>query len=351
MIIGLTGTKASGKGIVAEILKEKGFFYLSTSDQVRKEAVKKGILNYKTSDLQDIGNELREKFGAQELIIRCLEERKEHQDVVIDGIRNPGEIQEIKKVGGIMISVDAPVELRFERIVARKRDSDPSNLEEFKEMESRDRGNKESNEGQQVDKCIELSDHTIFNDGTFETLKTRVEYILIKERTKEYSVNLGEGINDYRRPSWDDYFMEVCQAISKRATCDRGRSGCVIAKDKQMLVTGYVGSPIGLPHCDEIGHLFKRTVHEDGKITTHCVRTVHAEQNAICQAARLGVSLEGATLYCKMTPCRVCAMLIINSGIKRVVCEKKYQTGSESEEMFEKAGVELRIIKDEVERY
>lgn len=155
----------------------------------------------------------------------------------------------------------------------------------------------------------------------------------------------------YHRPSWDEYFMEVANAIAKRATCDRGRSGCVIARDKQLLVTGYVGSPMGFPHCDEIGHQLKKMLHEDGTITQHCVRTVHAEQNAICQAARLGVSIQGATLYCRMTPCRVCAMLIINCGIIRVVCERRYHAGADSEEMFRQAGIQLEFMYDEVQQY
>ena len=157
--------------------------------------------------------------------------------------------------------------------------------------------------------------------------------------------------NEYRRPSWDEYFMEIASTVSKRATCDRGRSGCVIVRDRQILVTGYVGSPTGLPHCDEVGHQYKKMVHEDGTETQHCVRTVHAEQNAICQAAKLGIALHGATLYCRMTPCRVCAMLIINCGIQRVVCEKKYHSGSESEEMFRTAGVKLEFFSDEVMEY
>jgi dCMP deaminase len=140
-------------------------------------------------------------------------------------------------------------------------------------------------------------------------------------------------------------------AISKRATCGRGRSGCVIARDNQLLVTGYVGSPKGLPHCDDVGHQMKKTIHEDGSVTDHCVRTVHAEQNAICQAAKNGVALDGATLYCRMTPCRVCCMLIINCGIRRVVCQRKYHTGSESEQMFLEAGVKLEYIHDEVQTY
>lgn len=156
---------------------------------------------------------------------------------------------------------------------------------------------------------------------------------------------------EHVRPSWDEYFMEVANAISKRATCNRGRSGCVIARDRTLLVTGYVGSPAGFPHCDDAGHQIKQVRHEDGSITEHCVRTVHAEQNAICQAARLGVSLQGATLYCRMTPCRVCAMLLINCGIVRVVCERRYHAGAESEEMFRTAGISLEYLFDEVQPY
>ncbi len=155
----------------------------------------------------------------------------------------------------------------------------------------------------------------------------------------------------YVRPSWDEYFMEIAHTVSKRATCDRGRSGCVIVRDRQILVSGYVGSPIGMPHCDEVGHQMKQMIHEDGSITNHCVRTVHAEQNAICQAAKLGISLLNSTLYCRMTPCRVCAMLIINCGITRVVCEKKYHAGGESEEMFKMAGVTLEFFSDETMQY
>ena len=158
-------------------------------------------------------------------------------------------------------------------------------------------------------------------------------------------------MSDYKRPSWDEYFMEVCEAISKRATCDRGRSVCVIAKDKQLLVTGYVGAPAGLPHCDDAGHQFKKMLHEDGKETTHCVRTVHAEQNAICQAAKRGIPIDGATLYCRMTPCRTCAMLIINCGIKKVVCQWRYHSGEESEEMFKLAGIPIEFVIDEIQQY
>ncbi|MFQ5963963.1 MAG: cytidine/deoxycytidylate deaminase family protein [Candidatus Scalinduaceae bacterium] len=160
-----------------------------------------------------------------------------------------------------------------------------------------------------------------------------------------------ENESNDERPSWDDYFMEVANAISKRATCDRGKSGCVIARDRQLIVSGYVGSPIGFPHCDDVGHQVKQLTHENGDVTEHCMRTVHAEQNAICQAAKIGISISGATIYTRMTPCRTCAMLLINCGIKRVVCERKYRHGGESEKMFKEAGIEMEYKYKETEQY
>jgi dCMP deaminase len=153
------------------------------------------------------------------------------------------------------------------------------------------------------------------------------------------------------RPSWDQYFIELIDHVATRATCDRGKSGSVIVKQNRVLSTGYVGSPPGIAHCDQVGHLMKRVIDDDGTERQHCVRTVHAEQNAICQAARYGISLEGATLYCKMEPCRVCAMLIISVGIKRVVCRKRYHAAQETRDMFAEAGISLEVIDDEIESY
>jgi len=151
--------------------------------------------------------------------------------------------------------------------------------------------------------------------------------------------------------SWDDYFLNIVQAVSQRATCDRGKSGCVVTKDNRILVTGYVGSPSGIPSCDEVGHLLEKVTHPDGSISEHCHRTVHAERNSILQAARIGVSLQGGTLYCSMTPCMRCAMDIIQVGIIKVVCEKKYHQGKVSEEMFKQAKIELVFKHDEIVTY
>ncbi len=154
-----------------------------------------------------------------------------------------------------------------------------------------------------------------------------------------------------RRPTWDEYFIKLVDEVSLRATCDRGRSGCVIVKDKRILCTGYVGSPPGFPHCDEAGHLFKKVIDDDGTERQHCMRTIHAEQNAICQAARWGISLEETTLYCTMEPCRVCAMLIISVGIRKVVAKKRYHAAQDTRQLFEQAGVELVVMLDEQETY
>jgi dCMP deaminase len=158
-------------------------------------------------------------------------------------------------------------------------------------------------------------------------------------------------MTEHHRPDWDEYFINIMHAVSTRATCDRGRSGAVLVKNKRILSTGYVGSPIGLPHCDEIGHLMKTVYDKEGNASQHCVRTTHAEMNAIAQAARFGIVVEGATIYCRMEPCLDCCKAIINAGIKRVVCEKMYHAAEITRQFFKDAGVELVVINDEVEQY
>lgn len=153
------------------------------------------------------------------------------------------------------------------------------------------------------------------------------------------------------RPAWDEYFMEIARVVGRRATCDRGKTGCVVVKDNQILVTGYAGAPRGLPHCDEVGHQMKIVRHEDGRESQHCLRTAHAEQNALMQAARIGVSVKDAALYCGMTPCSACAKMLINAGLKRIVCAQRYHAGEESEKLFRYVGIELKFFNDMVVQY
>lgn len=140
-------------------------------------------------------------------------------------------------------------------------------------------------------------------------------------------------------------------AVAKRATCDRGMSGSVIVRDRHILATGYVGAPAGAPQCDEVGHELHEVINEDGGRSQHCIRTTHAEQNAIVHAARFGATIDGATLYCKMTPCYACAKMIINGGIVRVVALNDYHASSRSKDVLAQAGVQLDIIDSIVEKY
>jgi dCMP deaminase len=183
LVIGLTGTKAGGKGESAEFLKLRGFVYYSLSDMVREEAVRRGIPNYTIKDLQDIGNDLREKHGLGVLAKMVLE--KISQDIkngrekfVIDGIRNPGEVAELRKMNFHLVSVDAPQEKRFGWLVKRARASDPKTWPEFLKMDLRDRGDGELSVGQQVTQCIGLADSKIINDSTIEILHLKIKDIL-----------------------------------------------------------------------------------------------------------------------------------------------------------------------------
>jgi len=125
----------------------------------------------------------------------------------------------------------------------------------------------------------------------------------------------------------------------------------LIVKDRRILSTGYAGSPPGQPHCDEAGHMMRRVVDEDDNISQHCVRTIHAEANALIQAAKFGIPVEGATLYAKFEPCYACAMITVGAGIKRVVARKRYHAAQETRRLFENARVEMVVFENDVMSY
>lgn len=138
------------------------------------------------------------------------------------------------------------------------------------------------------------------------------------------------------RIDWDMYFMNIAKQVASRSTCDRKQVGAVIAKDKNILSTGYNGSISGMPHCDEIGHDI-----ENG----HCIATIHAEANAIILAAKHGVSIDSADLYITASPCWNCFKLIANSGIKRVFYGEFYED-ERSLEVAKEIGMELISLED-----
>jgi dCMP deaminase len=141
------------------------------------------------------------------------------------------------------------------------------------------------------------------------------------------------------RPTWDEYFMEITHLVAKRATCLRRQVGAVLVKDRNILATGYNGTPTGIAHCLDVGCLREKLAIPSGERHELC-RGLHAEQNAIIQAAKHGTNIEGATLYCTTMPCIICTKMIINAGISRIVYENGY-ADSLAAEMIAESGVEV----------
>ncbi len=145
------------------------------------------------------------------------------------------------------------------------------------------------------------------------------------------------------RPSWDEYFMEIARVVASRSTCLRRQVGAVLVREKRILTTGYNGAPRGLAHCLEIGCLREQLGIPSGERQELC-RGLHAEQNAVIQAAYHGVSIRGATLYCTHQPCITCAKMLINAGIEKIIYEEAYPDEL-AEQMLREAGVKLVKIK------
>ena len=141
------------------------------------------------------------------------------------------------------------------------------------------------------------------------------------------------------RPSWEAYFMDITYLVAKRSTCLRRAVGAIVVKDKRVLSTGYNGAPTGIKHCLETGCLREKLNIASGENHELC-RGIHAEQNAIIQAAYHGVSIKGASLFCTNLPCSICAKMIINAGIRRI-CYASGYADSMSEEMLKEAGVDI----------
>jgi len=144
------------------------------------------------------------------------------------------------------------------------------------------------------------------------------------------------------RPSWDEYFMDMAEIVKTRSTCLRRQVGAVIVKDKRILASGYNGAPTGLKHCEETGCLREQLGIPSGQRHELC-RGLHAEQNAIIQASLHGVKLEGATIYVTIQPCVLCAKMVINAGISKLVFKGDYPDEL-SWQMLQESGIELKRI-------
>jgi dephospho-CoA kinase len=185
MILGITGTFASGKDAVGEYLEKKGFEHYSTGDEVFAIAQEKGIKPTR-DNLRELANKLRDKYGPEYLSRRVMENKVKTDKVVIAGLRQPGEIKYLQKFPNFhLIAVDAPVELRFKRMRKRARPGDPETIEAMIEKERKEMESKGKN-AQKIHECAMMADYTIINDGTFKQLNKKVDAILdkIKRRKK-----------------------------------------------------------------------------------------------------------------------------------------------------------------------
>ena len=318
VIIGVAGTLCSGKGTVAQYLKEKDFEIISLSDILREEARLNNI-ELTRENLQNLGNTIREKHGNGALAILALEKLKAKDKIVIESIRNLGEVEELRKNKNFhLIGIDAPREIRVERLLKRynesERKEDPLTREQIIRKMDIDEGKNQTSSGQQTLECLKSADFFIHNDKGLDFLKSEIYHFLRKLEFKE-------------RPSWDEYFMNIAHVVKERATCSTRKVGAVMVKDKRIIATGYNGTPRGLKHCTDGGceRCEKRLkgLVQSGMELDKCACS-HGEENAIVQAAYHGISTKGTTLYMTNYPCTQCAKMIINSGISKVVCADYY---------------------------
>lgn len=330
MIIGLTGKNGAGKGEVAEFLKKRGFIYYSLSDVIRDELKVRGK-EITRENLIQVGNELRTRLGPSVLAEKILAKADHDKNYIVDSVRNPNEVKALRgRKDFVLIFVDAPVEVRFERIKTRGRENDPQTLQEFTRIENAEKSSSDPNR-QQLDQTQGLADATLTNDGSLEKLYEQIIQVL-----KKYGSNP-------LRPSWDEYFMGIAKVVALRSNCIKRKVAAVIVKDKRIISTGYNGTPRGVKNCSEGGCPRCNSFSQQGANLDECLCS-HAEENAITQAAYHGVSIKDSTIYSTFSPCLMCTKMIINSGIQEVVYSHDYSINDVSLRLLEEASVKVRKL-------
>jgi len=239
MLIGLTGRNAAGKGEVARYLQRKSFYYFSLSDAIRDEIRSRGEQPTRER-LIIIGNELRQKHGAAVLAERILSKIEDDKHYIIDSIRNPAEVEAFREAKHFkLIRVEAPPEVRFQRIVNRQRESDPKTYEEFVALENREAEGDDTS--QNLVKVELMADYPLINDGPIEKLYVQIDRLLPKL------------LKEIQRPSWDEYFMNIAKVVASRSNCMKRKVAAIIVRDKRVISTGYNGTPRGTRNCNEGG--------------------------------------------------------------------------------------------------
>ena len=307
MIIGLTGTNASGKTTIVDYLVSKNYDHFSLSDVLREELVHSGQ-KLNRENLIRIGNELRTKQGAS-ILADLIKARLSGKNTVIDSIRNISEVKSLQQLQNFfLISVDAPEQVRYQRALSRKRIENITSLDEFIQMENIEKSQDINH--QNISACMEQADFKIYNDEDINKLQQDIDNVINQ-------------IEKRIRPSWDEYFLKMAFLVAERSTCLRHHVGAIIIKDRHVLTTGYNGAARNIEDCLKLGCLRNQLNIPSGERHEIC-RAIHAEQNAIIQAGVHGANIEGGTLYCTHSPCIICAKMIVNSGIKRVVTCGEY---------------------------
>jgi len=257
---------------------------------------------------------------------------------VVDSIRHPAEVLVLRRQPGFfLLGLTGSAEIRFRRLRERARPGDPHTFEEFLALDAREEGTNAGAEepAQQLDRCLEMADHRLANEGTMEELQEEVlRYVQ-------------ECLAQEKRPTWDRYFLDIALVVARRSNCLKRRVAAVIVKDLRIISTGYNGTPRGTRNCNEGGCPRCAELAPGGTRLGECVCS-HAEENAIVQAAYHGVSVKGSALYSTYSPCLICAKMIINAGIREVVYRHAYPLGAEADALLREAGVELRQLSEEV---
>src|SRR6516162_1826047 len=330
MLIGLTGRNAAGKGEVARYLQKKSFYYYSLSDAIRDEIRGRGEEPTRER-LIIVGNELRQRYGSNVLAERILAKIEDDKHYVIDSIRNPAEVETFRTAKDFkLIRIEAPVEVRFQRILSRHRESDPRTLEEFVALENREAEGDDTS--QNLVKVELMADEALTNDATLERLYPQIDQLLIKL------------LKEIQRPSWDEYFMDIAKVVASRSNCMKRKVAAIIVRDKRVVSTGYNGTPRGTRNCNEGGCPRCNNLATSGTALDECLCS-HGEENAIVQASYHGVSLKDAIIYTTFAPCLQCTKMIINSGIREVIFNMDYPLNESSFRLFQEAGVFIRKLK------
>lgn len=329
MIIGLTGENCAGKGTTARYLMRKSFYYISLSDIIREELAAAGEPITRENLIRK-GNEMRKQFGAGILARKAMEKFEPGKNYVIDSIRNPGEVEELRKRKDfVLLRVTAPPEQRFARMRARDREGDPKTYEGFLMVEE-----VEKKGDQQLQKTLESADKVLVNDADFAHLYDSVDALLV-ELSSQFKLS---------RPSWDEYFMGIAKTVAGRSNCMKRKVASIIVADKRIISTGYNGTPRGVRNCDEGGCPRCNNFADGGSRLEECLCS-HGEENAIVQAAYHGISIKGAVLYSTYAPCLICTKMIINAGISEVVFNEEYPMNETALRLLKDAGVIVRQVK------